>query len=107
MFRIGILLSLTCAEICLCPTVNQISSSDYWSSSEEILYCSPELCDTRFSTTKLSTTMTTAELTTSCVAVPTVKYTSEQKMTKYFEPEVCFKMLSKFELIKFKHINFN
>ena len=93
MLRVGLLLSLICAEICLCPADDQSFSSDYWSSSERIIFCSPEVCDNKLSTTKFSTTTTTV-LSTTCVAVPTVEYTSGQVIPDYSDPEVCFNLFS-------------
>ena len=86
MFRVGILLGLAFAEICLCPTSDLSVSSDYWSSSEEIMFCSPEICD-RQSTVKFTTT--TQKLTTTCVAVPTVEFKSDTTFSSTSEPEVC------------------
>ena len=93
MFLVGIFLGLTWAEICLCPTADKSSSSDYWSSSESIMFCSPEVCESQISTTKFSSITTTVELTTTCVAVPTVEYTSRKYMSSSQKTEVCFKKI--------------
>ena len=87
MFRVGILLGLAFAEICLCPTSDLSVSSDYWSSSEGIMFCSPEICDIGLSTTKLTTT--TTKLTTTCVDVSPSDYTSVKTISSSSEFEVC------------------
>ena len=85
MFRNLVLLSFTFAEICFCPTNDDSLSSDYWVSSDQIVFCSPEQCGLRLTTT-FSTT-TTSKLTTTCGAIPVTDFSADI-MTE-LNPEVC------------------
>ena len=90
MFRNLVLLSLIYAEICFCPTNYDSLSSDYWVSSDQIVFCSPEQCDFRLTTT-FSTT-TTSKLTTTCEAIPVI-YSSTEIISE-LKPEVCSYFIS-------------